>query len=821
MRGFRHLRAYLPALVLVLLAARPGTAPAAEVPACVQALVPLLDDDVTAAAAAPGAIITWPDGDGGTGAALWVGVLPSGMLVTNTRIPADPASTFDARSEDVRQAIERLDAEPTLRGCPPLRATVADIAGVGLAEAEAAVHPAPQHTGPTAFVPPTPPLAPGVIIEATDARHGHADEIAVPTAPLQRLAAWLPMLALLVYVLLQIVAAVLAVRREPRVALLVLLLAGGSIALRFLVAPRVPMVGQSSDLVPMAGALGWLAHSVYWDAGGLPPLVPGLLFLVLGVTGPSFEAAFATTTVLGGLVAVPTFAVGRRLGGSVPAGLLAGLAAATLPLGVIFSNGVNLEIPMALLLAAVMQHGLAWIDRPRPLDAARLVLALLLFAQSRPEALLDAPAVLAALLGVALASGRARALLVDRALWTAAAGALALALPFLWLTAHAIQPQHAAEATKELRLLAWVVPLLIVLGAAGGRAIRWAADHRALWGLLALGLVGLAVARMHATAVAEPAPVLVPSWTAALPLEPRWITAPVFTATYGSIRTTQLDNPWTVPLTWLVPAFLGVLASPRGTARRALVAAGLMLAALSLLRWQTTTTCLAKSGELIADGARYLSSTTGLLAMLIGVGAAHLVELLPRRRAWRLPAWLAAGAWMLSPLATHAAVMGDVRFDQQQRFQFVQETFPRLPANSLMLLADQLVYAEVPQAEHGGTAYDSSRTPTLLTCSRYVFGGPEEHLGLREWAVSGMPWPGDVVVFLDLDCYRTRDGLPDALCESLRAMPGLVSLGHARLTNRPWSRYPLSNVAEVELDVLQVPFERVADLRERILERVW
>ncbi len=681
--------------------------------------------------------------------------------------------------------------------------------------------------GPPAAATTTPGVAPGPEVNPGAAPPPASNQVTPATTPdpatpgfpdgrgpLQSLAARLPVLVFLLYAVLLGGAAVRSTRKEPLVALLALGLAGFSLALRFLAAPRVPMVGQTADLVHLNGALEWLAGTPTWAPGASAPAYTSLLCSVLAVVGVSFEAAFATTTVLGALLVLPAFATGRRLGGSVFAGWLAGLAAAVLPLGVIYSNGVNLEIPMAFFLAMALQHALAWIDEERPADALRLALALLVFAQLRQDAVLEVPAFLAGLLAMVIASGKARALLGSPGIWCAAAVAATLGLPFLLLTSGGIPPEHASEVHKALGLLAVVVPAVLLLGPIG----RWMRprlhERPEAWAVAAASLALLGGLRAAFVLSADGAVVLAPHWPATLALDPDWITAPVFTATYGSHRTTSLDNPWVFPLLWLVPAFVGLLMGRRSRASRAAPAAGLVLGALALFWWRIATTCMAKSGELIADGNRYLVPTSGLLALLVGVGAAHLLEFVPRVRWARIAGRAGLTALMLSPLATHHRVLTDVAFDQQQRYQFVRRTFANLPERSLVLTPDHLIYSESPGSPDGGVAWQSSRTPSLCKAFRGVFGEPEDCKGLREWAGAAPVTDRTLLVFLDLDCYRTRTGVEDPLCAQLRALPGLAPIGRERFSNRPYGRYPLSNIAEVEIALLRVPTHLVDQVRE-------
>jgi len=636
---------------------------------------------------------------------------------------------------------------------------------------------------------------------------------------MQVLAAWLPIAAWVAYAALGVAAAARVARREPRVAALATALALLAVALRFAVAPRLPMVGQSADLEPLNGVLSWLAGQPQWGGGGHSPAAPALLYLVLAVVGASFEAAFAVTTVLGGLLVLPVFAIARRLGGSLSAAVLAALAAAVLPLGVIFSNGVNSEIPMAFCLAAVLQHALAFADEERPADAARLALALLLYAQTRPDALLDLPAVLAGLAVLVVASGRTATLLRQRALWLAVAGGAALAGPFLRVVAGSVPVQHASEVDVALARLVWLVPGVLALGLAGGRLLQAARERRWLWLVLALGLAAVAAGRAAALVDAYGPEVFGPRWRPFLTLPPDWVRAGVATWTYGAAGDARPDDPWMFPSAWLVPALLGVLPARRPGAPRAAAAGGLVVALLILVRWHTLATCAPRSGELISDGARHLVPVAGLLAVVTGLGAAHLARLVTPS-ALRRAAPILAGALLLSPLLTHRAVLTDVAFDQQERYAFVRRTFPALLPGTLLLVPDHLIYPEVRGGYDGGAAYLSSRTPALCGCTRRLLGGPEACRGFREWAASGADWPGPLALFVDLDCLRTRTGLPDPLCERLSTLPGLLDLGRARLANRPYDRYPLSNVGEVDLALREVPYDRVGEVRDLVVEHL-
>jgi len=795
------------ALALVVLVAACRAAPppptSAPAPGCLGAMASQIDGDVSVQACPRGALLAWTDGEGLAVAALWFGFRPAGDLVSTWAVRNAAPELQAVRIERLRAAEARLEAARDLRGCAPLQASADDIGGVGVPAVEAATRavdtlPAPGPTvAPAAALPPAGPEPPG--------------------ATLRRLSGLAALLALCLYALLQAASGARALRREPRDALLALGVTGFAVALRFFVSPRLPMIAQFADLAYLNGALDWLRDGARWSPGGYPPGFTALLFGVFGAVRPSFEAAFAVTTVVGGLLALPAFAVGRRLGGSRLAGLLAGLAASTLPMSVVFSNGVMAEAAAAYCVAATFQHALAWLDDERPADALRLVLALFLFAEMRPEGLLEVPALLAVLAALLPAAGKARRFLLDPYVRWGVAGALVLGGPFLLLTVAHVPAQHAGEARRALLNLLWVVPGLLLLGFAGRRLAAALRDRPATHALVAAGLAA-AAAVWARTLLAELGPsILAPEWSPRLTLDPNFIHAPVLVANYGFPDGTRLDDPWIFPVAWLVPAALGLLPSRRAQAHPAAPAAAPGFAALAAFWWLMASTCMAKSGELIAEGTRYMLPAAGLIALVVAMGAQRAVELVPRTRPWGWLAGALAALWMLSPLATHRAILTDRDFDQQRRYRFVRQAFPALPDDALLLLPDHLIYSE-NQGAHGGLAHLSSRTPSLCATTSALFGRPRACLGLRQWAARAFAWSGPVVLFLDLDCYATLTGAEDPLCAELRSRPGLVPLARERFAPRPWGRYPLPAAPSVEIALLAVPPADAAALRARIAE---
>ena len=144
--------------------------------------------------------------------------------------------------------------------------------------------------------------------------------------------------------------------RARAVARLDLLLVGGLVALalvvrwpNLLLVPQLPSIG-GTVLAALDLADG-RAFPLYDQAPYLGGLMVYLLAAIFALFGPSVEATMLVPWVVGGLTAVPTYLLGRELGGRA-AGLLAGALLATSGAHTVITSHVPLSHSLTPLLAA-------------------------------------------------------------------------------------------------------------------------------------------------------------------------------------------------------------------------------------------------------------------------------------------------------------------------------------------------------------------------------------------------------------------------------------------------------------------------------------
>jgi len=603
-------------------------------------------------------------------------------------------------------------------------------------------------------------------------------------------------------------------RANPWPALAAALIVGLGLAARYLSAPRLPMVGAQADFDRLRLAAACLWGPGCWNAlrTDYPPGTSVLLSLFFRVTGPSIDVAFTFTTLLGALTALPAFGAAWRVAGAWGA-VFAGLALAVLPSSVVFSNGLNYEVPAGFFLTATLAHALAWQDEQRPVDALLVGLALALFLLMRPESVLQAPAIALALIAATLAAGRWRLLASRRGL-PAWAG---LVLPPLLASAVRVRGMLAGHSVPhpgpvELALAAVVVAVVVsALVALGPPLVRRLAERPLgrRW-MLALAVVVLYAAWRYVREVAGVSAFL-PRFSDTVPVTLEAM-ARSFGPSYGPPAPSNLLTPWFFPIVFFVP--LAVAWWPRRDGRSPASDVGVFLASALVLAFTAIARRLPLSGEMIGDGVRYLVPVTGALAIAVGVGAARLIEAVPAIPRARGAVAVLLGVAFVSPLATHVGITGDVDFDQQRQYLFLRAQLAELPARADVLFPDHDVYAE-GQPERGWPVNLATHTGPLIS----TLGLPERNLvpvGFRDWLRPTYREPAPTFVLLGLDCYRTRTGGEDPTCYALRSSPSLKRLASDVFVDRPYDRYPLTFVPEIEIAFYQVRPGAEAELRREL-----
>jgi len=552
-------------------------------------------------------------------------------------------------------------------------------------------------------------------------------------------------------------------RRNPRLALQLVALAAAALLVRVLSAARQPVGTANGDLTHVLHAASWLSQGFGQDLGpAYPPAYRVLLSLVFALTGPSLAVAFWMTTILGALVAVPAALIARRLSPHPAAGALAGLALATYPPSVLFSNGVDLSVPAGLLLTLAFERLLAAREEADGLAVATSALALWLFVQCRLEALGVAALALpgfAALL-VEPAPGRA----LRRLALTGLLGLLA-SIPYLAsLSGHAADLVKADDAGRLVLLGATAVAALALAGLAAGRlasrrpSLVLVVPPLAVAGTLAFLHFVLDCHRGNPF-VAEPS--VVPE----LP----FVRYHVDQGPWRFLDHRGHRPPWLEPGVFPFPllALLGLSLFPTAAPGRRRPLAPLVLLALPVAAWLVSSRSM--TGIVLAEGLRLHSAYAGLVAASLGLGAARALEWFEGRVArWTLTALLAAV--LVSPLATHRGLLTDGDRNPQAELRFAERAMALLPVQATLVLPDDRVDMSREGLGHARVV-DVFRGDHLWRALAATTGHRLRVVGLSAFRALPLPSDDPVFVYLGLDCARTRrPAAQNPSCDELRSL---------------------------------------------------
>lgn len=737
-------------LVLALLVGSPGTAAPRDAAGLCDELVRRNVPARAVTTDGAGGVFVFLGGPSGYEALAWVGRLPNGHLVSSrTTLDLGPASL--ARAEPTFRRLFEALGDPALEAGELLAVSAAgraDAAGRLDALRVALAAPVPPPEGGAGWSSP-------------------------------QLVTWLALLEVLALLSLVLVQATRGARTRPREALALAGLVGLALLVRALTSSRLPVGAANADFTHLLHATTWLTDGFGQDLGAAyPPAYRVLLAALFRVFGPDLELAFWTTTVAGALVVVPAALLARRVAGTKGA-LFAGLALATYPPAVVFSNGVDLSMPAALLLTLSFERLLAARERPEGLTLAAWALATLLFVQCRVEAVGLA-------LPLLLAQG---ALLVEQpprgAPWRlglAAVLALALGAPYLGsLTAHASDLGKAADA----------LPLLLQGSAAlCATAVGWFVAARQMERRASLPiawLIGLTVATLTLlVAVAlrrsghalVPAPQVVPEFPFT-----------VYHVEQGPLRFVDhagLRFPWTEPgvFPWLtlIPWALSLLPAPAGSGRRLPLAAPLLLA-LPIVAWVATSRSL--TGIAGFEGLRLHAVSAGLVAASIGLGAERVLAWVGPGGSRRIAAAMLV-AVLLASLVTHENLLHDREHSPQIEARLARQALARLPDAATLLLVDDAV--DMREESLGvRSVLEVFRGDHLWRALAALEGRRLRVVPLSAFRELPLPLDGPVFAWLGLDCARARH--PEtalASCRDLRRGLASPPLLEAEAPNRAY-----------------------------------
>lgn len=644
----------------------------------------------------------------------------------------------------------------------------------------------------------------------------------VVTSPLQAAVVWLALAAVIAYLALCAWRIFRGARGLSWQEILVLL---GLLALAVMVrggmGPRLPVGTANSDL-------SHLLDIHLWDLWGFgvhqgvtyPPAWRLAVWLAFRLWGPSWDLAAWMTTIAGALLVLPVTAWVRQATGSRTAGALAGLAAAVMPVGVRFSNGVLLETPAGLLLAVCCWHFWCWLDGRRALDGLLWALSLVLLIQTRLETLGVLPLLL--LMQGTVATWRHGAAVLWR-LWPWVGIGLVLGLPFLAQVALLLLTSESHQGDKASGMLAPVLVFgAIGLGLAWGlRPDRrqsllrggWASFARVILGVLALLFVVEAAVQWPGNPWA-PEAITHPDY----PFYRFYITWPHGTWPDDRVYPGWLVNAGTFPIPWL-GLWLLSLWPWRGASSGVRGLSWL----LALLPWfGHFLTRHVGTGIAPFEGLRHHVVFLGPVAASVGIGAWQVLEALGGR--FRLRGVLVIGlvGVLASPLWTHRGALWDQDFNPQQEFRFAREAITVLPDRARVIVVDDVVDFG-PEAMMPPTSIlPVFRGNHLWLALAWMSGRVLDVRGAREDARGGDTPEGPAWFYQGLDCHRSPVPgrmLPscEAAAEVSRAEPALSR----RIPNRPYTTQSARVIGirqpDLELSLRPLEPESLSRLRRQVL----
>ncbi len=733
----------------------------------------------------------------GEGPALLLGAgirAPDGALVTRSRLLEGEAPVRSLWMTLQDQAVDGLGVSP-FRGCPAL-----------------ALQEPPEGT-----------LGAAVDLLARDLSHrpaadGEKAPLGVVTSRLQAAVVSLVLAVVIAYLVLCLWRVLPSARGLPRrdLAILLVLLAL-AVLVRGGMGPRLPVGTANSDL-------SHLLDIHLWDLWGFgvhqgvtyPPAWRLAIWMAFHLFGPSWDLAAWMTTVAGALLVLPVTAWVRRATGSWMAGALAGLAAAVMPVGVRFSNGVVLETPAGLLLAACCWHFWCWLEGRRALDGLLWALSLVLLVQTRLETLGILPMLL-------LVQGTVAAWRLGvaglRRLWPWAAVGLALGLPFLVQVALLLLTREQVQGDKASGML---LPVLVFggIGLSLAVALRparqaplagepWASFARVLAGALMLLFVVEAAVQWPGNPW-MPEAITHPDY----PFYRFYITWPHGTWPDDRVYPGWLVNAGTFPLPFL-GLWLLSLWTWRGTSREVRGLSWL----LALLPWfGHFLTRHVGTGIAPFEGLRHHVVFLGPVAASVGLGAWQVLRTLEHRPVARRAATLALVGVLASPVATHRGALWDQDFNPQREFRFARSAVDRLPDRSRVIVADDVVDFGPEARMPPSSILPVFRGNHLWLALAWVSGRVLDVRGAREDARLGDAPGGPAWFYQGLDCHRSPvPGRMLPSCEAAAAVAAADPDLAERIPNRPYTAQSASviGIRKPELELALRPLDPEALRRFR------
>lgn len=592
-----------------------------------------------------------------------------------------------------------------------------------------------------------------------------------------------------------------AARQRPREALWLLALVVAAGAARFLAAPRVPVVAATADMGHIFDALRWLDGVMATEDPAYPVTYKLLLSALFWLFGPSFELAFAATTMVGALTLIPVARLAIRLGGSTRAGVFAALSWLALPAAMRYANGVNLVTPAAFFAAASFLSLVAWLQERRRADLFLVPVSLALFAQCRGEGVLEALIFATMMLGMIWSAGRLGEALGAKTLWASAAISCALLTPHLAGLVE-IAGHHESNSVMlwlTLASVAAALALAVLARTWSGTGTR-SARARALAPVLALAVGFVAAATSAALSPSHPLfprPVAHPNVAQGIVHSTMSITGP---GSAVSLAGTLLDASsvpsWSLILVALSLALGWPAGVSRGSSPRSQLLTRVYFLALPMFT-ALLTTSFDSSGELHCEGLRYQIPALPFIAVLVGLGAQGLVSRLRPGTTGRQIAMAAMAVILLSPLVSHRALAEDVVHNIQREFALVREAMRLLPEHATVVLPDDRLSLPSHRSRHGDPDGGASsvttrsvsmvkgfRTRQLINACARMEGKQVRVAALSEWLGERDRGAAGAWFFYGLECVRSPEhAVPNPSCKRALEKAG-TPLVEARHVNR-------------------------------------
>ncbi len=617
------------------------------------------------------------------------------------------------------------------------------------------------------------------------------------------------------YFALLIVAFVQRTRRFPKESLIGVGLVALGLAIRLLSSERLPILSASADFTYIRLVTALFEQGLGADVPVTPPYLPAypvLLYELFRFVARSPEFAFFITTFFGAWTLWPVFRVGKHLSGSRKGGLFAALALACYPTSIYFSNGINLMIPAAFLLAMNFMHFLDGLEKNTWKNHGLYVLSLFLLVHCRSD-----------VMGLAVFVVLIQGFIVwDKHAWSESLrkwpvfllGAVALIPLILSLGDTAAEYSWHVASTMERFRWAFLVACGLCVGVV--LAGRFLPVSKKLDTAIVLFVSLAAVMLLVSTIKHYPGN----------PLSPQLFTFAdtPHTVYYGNAEKIPtgfltgslfsfIASPALFPLL-MIPLWIFSLWPKRTPEKTTLSVVAILL--FSLPFFNKALTSFLQTGIVMAEPARYLLPTSPLIAASIGLGAWNVRERFSGRAGQAVTVVLVAV--LLSPLWTNRELLADTRHNPQNQYDFVRKAVDLLPDRAMLLYPshciDSTYFDKISRVDDvidrsvdliRGVSFFERKEPTLMDWQRFE--------------KEAIPDGSDVYFLRTAGCaYVLSPAAEHPYCQAVNNLSGHSVLLTATVPNRKYSGSEILDVA-TNVDSLTFSLVRLDTEAARKLQR--